>query len=200
MILWYNMGRKKKKNGILQLWILLWKMKNKIFSVNYPFILLITSNGCKNKTWVMQTEIYSNFKLCSLVLYLHNPSDNGFTLLNACTERSATSLKIVHLYTTTKAAFFLQSSIEPLKLKSRVKAALKILSKSHFVRKLVNHSKTSSNFVQKFWFENQDRICMSESKMCMSEFVQVQWKKKKPLDLNITWQDKILSKSFLLPC
>lgn len=66
----------------------------------------------------MQTEIYSNFKLCSLVLYLHNPSDNGFTLLNACTERSATSLKIVHLYTTTKAAFFLQSSIEPLKLKS----------------------------------------------------------------------------------
>lgn len=101
----------------------------------------------------MQTEIYSNFKLCSLVLYLHNPSDNGFTLLtwlNACTERSATSLKIVHLYTTTKAAFFLQSSIEPLKLKSRVKAALKILSKSHFVRKLVNHSKTSSNFVQKF--------------------------------------------------
>lgn len=98
----------------------------------------------------MQTEIYSNFKLCSLVLYLHNPSDNGFTMLNACTERSATSLKIVHLYTTTKAAFFLQSSIEPLKLKSRVKAALKILSKSHFVRKLVNHSKTSSNFVQKF--------------------------------------------------
>lgn len=104
------------------------------------------------------------------------PSDinNGFTLLNACTERSATSLKIVHLYTTTKAAFFLQSSIEPLKLKSRVKAALKILSKSHFVRKLVNHSKTSSNFVQKFSFENQDRMCMSESKMCMSEFVQVQ--------------------------
>lgn len=89
----------------------------------------------------MQTEIYSNFKLCSLVLYLHNPSDNGFTLLNACTERSATSLKIVHLYTTT---------IEPLKLKSRVKAALKILSKSHFVRKLVNHSKTSSNFVHKY--------------------------------------------------
>lgn len=175
-------------------------MKNKIFSVNYPFILHITSNGCKNKTWVMQTEIYSNFKLCSLVLYLHNPSDNGFTLLNACTERSATSLKIVHLYTTTKAAFFLQSSIEPLKLKSRVKAALKILSKSHFVRKLVNHSKTSSNFVQKYWFENQDRMCMSESKMCMSEFVQVQWKKTKPLDLNITWQDKILSKSFLLPC
>lgn len=97
----------------------------------------------------MQTEIYSNFKLCSLVLYLHNPSDNGFTLLNACTERSATSLKIVHLYTTTKAAFFLQSSIEPLKLKSRVKAA-QSSSKSHFVRKLVNHSKTSSNFVQKF--------------------------------------------------
>lgn len=119
----------------------------------------------------MQTEIYSNFKLCSLVLYLHNPSDNGFTLLNACTERSATSLKIVHLYTTTKAAFFLQSSIEPLKLKSRVKAALKILSKSHFVRKLVNHSKTSSNFVQSFDLKiKTECVCLKAKCACLSLF------------------------------
>lgn len=133
----------------------------------------------------MQTEIYSNFKLCSLVLYLHNPSDNGFTLLNACTERSATSLKIVHLYTTTKAAFFLQSSIEPLKLKSRVKAALKILSKSHFVRKLVNHSKTSSNFVQSFDLKiKTECVCLKAKCACLSLFKFNQ--KKKPLDLNIT--------------
>lgn len=119
----------------------------------------------------MQTEIYSNFKLCSSVLYLHNPSDNGFTLLNACTERSATSLKIVHLYTTTKAAFFLQSSIEPLKLKSRVKAALKILSKSHFVRKLVNHSKTSSNLYKSFDLKiKTECVCLKAKCECLSLF------------------------------
>lgn len=119
----------------------------------------------------MQTEIYSNFKLCSLVLYLHNPSDNGFTLLNACTERSATSLKIVHLYTTTKAAFFLQSSIEPLKLKSRVKAALKILSKSHFVRNwlitLKHHQTLYKSFDLKI---KTECVCLKAKCACLSLF------------------------------
>lgn len=64
----------------------------------------------------------------SLVLYLHIPSDNGFTLLNACTElHQLHHLKSFTLYQTSKAAFFLQSSNEPLKLNLKSESSTKIL-------------------------------------------------------------------------
>lgn len=92
-------------------------------------------------------EIYFNFKLCLLVLYLYNFFDNGFILLNVCIECLVILFKIVYLYIIIKVVFFLQLFIEFLKLKFRVKVVLKIFLKFYFVRKLVNYFKILLNFV-----------------------------------------------------